>query len=218
MILFLFPSNRTFDSASVSSFLCSLMATNNAAASSRCWRKKGMTIIIDFLFMGMHHGGDNDLDNNDERSNNAIFSGVSARLIALHPLQYWMSAENYFQFLHTKMCVKGADAKRRCARYSIASTLMLRWQTHRIQNKFRHTSNTFNFFSFGTMCCICAHAKNQSEFNFPTVQSDFPPMSSSILCPCTLHPGLLPWGNSDEDLDSELWRLLGVAEVMQTAM
>ena len=47
-----------------------------------------MTIIIDFLFMGMHHGGDNDLDNNDERSNNAIFSGVSARLIALHPLQY----------------------------------------------------------------------------------------------------------------------------------
>ncbi len=47
-----------------------------------------MTIIIDFLFMGMHHGGDNDLDDTDERSNKAISSGVSARLIALRPLQY----------------------------------------------------------------------------------------------------------------------------------
>jgi hypothetical protein len=46
----------------------------------------------------------------DERSNNAISSGVSARLIALHPLQYWISEENYFQLLHTKMCVKGVGA------------------------------------------------------------------------------------------------------------
>jgi hypothetical protein len=47
-----------------------------------------MTIIIDFLFMGMHHGGDNDLDNKNERSNEAISLGVSSRLVALRPLQY----------------------------------------------------------------------------------------------------------------------------------
>ena len=117
-----------------------------------------MTIIIDFLFICMHHGGDNDLDNKDERSNKAISLGVSARLFSLRPLQYCMSAENYFQLLQPRMCVKGADAKGRCARY-IANTSTLRWQTHIIQNKFRHTSNTFDFFSFETMCRICVHAR-----------------------------------------------------------
>jgi hypothetical protein len=43
-------------------------------------------------------------------------------------------------------------------------TLMLRWQTHSIQNKFIDTNNTFTFFSFGTMCCICVHAMNQSQY------------------------------------------------------
>jgi hypothetical protein len=47
-----------------------------------------MTIIIDFVFMGMHHGGDNNLDKKDKRSNKAIPSCVSTRLIAQRPLQY----------------------------------------------------------------------------------------------------------------------------------
>ena len=107
--------------------------------------------------MGTHHGGDNDLDNKNKRSIAAISLGVSARLFSLRPLQYCMSAENYFQLLHTKMCVKGADAEGRCLRY-IANTLTLRWQQHRIQNK-------FDFFSFGTMCCIPSKI-DQQNMNF----------------------------------------------------
>ena len=61
----------------------------------------------------------------------------------------------------TQKCALRVDAKGRCARY-IANTLTLRWQTHSIQNKFRHTCSTFDFFSFGTMCRICVHAKRIS--------------------------------------------------------
>jgi hypothetical protein len=38
--------------------------------------------------MGMHHGGDKDLDNKDERSNEAVSLEMSARPKPLRPLQY----------------------------------------------------------------------------------------------------------------------------------
>jgi hypothetical protein len=51
------------------------------------------------------------LDNKDERSNEAVSLEMSARPKPLRPLQYWMSSENYLQLLHTKIYVKGVDAK-----------------------------------------------------------------------------------------------------------
>ena len=74
-----------------------------------------MTIIIDFLFMGMHHGGDNDFDKKDKRSNEAISSGVSGRLIALHPLQSECSQKTVFN-LCTQKCALRVPTQRVGAR------------------------------------------------------------------------------------------------------
>ena len=42
----------------------------------------------------------------------------------------------------------------------------------RMQNQFRHTNKTFDFFSFGTMCHICVHAKNQSKLGVVSRQKN----------------------------------------------
>jgi hypothetical protein len=133
----------------VSSFLCSVVATNSAAAVLKMLKEERNDNHHWFLVHGYASWWWQWFWQKGQKEQRSHFFGRLGTSHSSTSAAVWMFAENCFQLVHTKMCVKGADAKGRCARY-IANILTLRWQTHRIQNKFRHTSNTFNFFSFGT--------------------------------------------------------------------
>lgn len=55
----------------------------------------------------------------------------------------------------------GHEQEEHCANMIIVVEVADMWSG--TQNEIRHTSDTFNFFRFQTVCCICVHSKNWSQ-------------------------------------------------------